>query len=149
MSIYNNILVVVDLTADSHFIIERAQQLAAGSSATFNLVHVVEYVPMEPVGETVLPALQIESELVIRAKENLSQLAQQHGLSGSKQIVTVGAIKLEVQQAAQQLGADLIVVGNHERRGLKALMNFAEDAVLHTSPCDVLAVHLPTSRPAG
>lgn len=146
MGIYNNILVVVDLSADSHFIIERAQQLVAGSATSFTLVHVVEYVPMEPMGETVLPAVQIEGELLVRAKEKLSQLAQRHGLSGSRQIVTVGAIKLEVQQAAQQVGADLIVVGNHERHGLKALVNFAEDAVLHTSPCDVLAIHLPTSR---
>ncbi len=146
MGMYNNILVVVDLSTDSNFIIERAQQLAAGSNASISLAHVVEYVPMEPMGETVLPAVQIEDELVARAKEKLAQLANQHALSNSRQIVTVGPIKLEIQQAAQQVAADLIVVGNHERHGLKALVNFTEDAVLHTSPCDVLAVHLPTHQ---
>ncbi len=148
MDIYKNILVVVDLTADSNFIIERTRKLAAGSTAAIALVHVVEYVPMEPMGETVLPAVQIEGELVTRARERLAELAKQHGLSDSRQIVTVGALKLEVQQAAQQLGSDLIVVGNHERHGLKALVNIAEDAVLHISPCDVLAVHLPISKSA-
>jgi universal stress protein A len=144
MGSYNNIMVVVDLTDDSNFIIERAQRLAAGSTTTVSLMHVVEYVPMEPMGETVLPTVQIEQELLARAREKLAQLANRHGLSGNQQIVTVGALKLEIQQAAQQVRADLIVVGNHERHGLKALVNFAEDAVLHISPCDVLAVHLPT-----
>jgi universal stress protein A len=144
MGIYNNILVVVDLSDDSNFIIERAKRLLTDNTATCSLLHVVEYVPMEPLGETVLPAVQIEGELVSRAREKLTQLATRHGLSDSKQMVTVGSIKLEIQQTAQQLGADLIVVGNHERHGLKELMNFTEDAVLHTSPCDVLAVHLPT-----
>ncbi len=142
MNIYNNILVVVDLSADSNLIVARAKAMA-GATATLTLLHVVEYVPLEPMGETVLPAMQIESELSARATEKLTQLAAQHGLSDVKQVITVGNIKAEIQHAAKQLGVDLIVVGNHERHGLKALVNFTEDAVLHTAPCDVLAVHLP------
>ncbi|MGC3982524.1 MAG: universal stress protein [Steroidobacteraceae bacterium] len=142
MGIYNNLLVVVDLTPESHFIIARAQALAADGAA-LSLMHVVEYMPMEPMGETVLPAVQLEGELVARAKEKLALLAAEHGLTHSRQIVTMGNIKTEIQSTAQQCAADLIVVGNHPRRGLKALVNFTEDAVLHVSPCDVLAVHLP------
>ncbi|MGE0114030.1 MAG: universal stress protein [Steroidobacteraceae bacterium] len=141
MSTYRNILVVVDLSADSHPIIDRAQALAA--PATLTLMHVVEYVPLEPMGETLLPAMQIEGELVKRATEKLAQLAAVHGLQDSRQIVAVGSIKAEIQHTAVEMGADLIVVGNHARHGLKALVNFTEDAVLHTASCDVLAVHLP------
>jgi universal stress protein A len=144
MNTYNNILVVVDLSADSPLIVRRAQAIAADSTARITLLHVVEYLPMEPMGETVLPTMQIETELVSRATEKLRALAQQQGLDHCAQQVMVGSIKTEIQLAAQQLGADLIVVGNHARHGLKALLNFTEDAVLHTAPCDVLAVHLPT-----
>lgn len=143
MSAYRNLLIVVDLSKDSDLIVTRAQALAAATPAIFTLMHVVEYVPLEPMGETVLPAVQIEDELVARATEKLAQLAAQHGLTGSRQLVTAGSIKTEIQLAAQRLGVDLIVVGNHPRHGLKALVNFTEDAVLHTAPCDVLAVHLP------
>lgn len=140
---YNQLLVVTDLSNDSNLIIERAKAIAAGTSAHLTLLHVVEYVPLEPLGETVLPAIQLEGEMVKRATEKLAQLAAQHGLSNSRQIVSVGSVKVETQQTAQELGVDLIVVGNHERHGLKALVNFTEDAVLHIAPCDVLAVHLP------
>lgn len=143
MHTYNNILVVVDLSADSNLIVQRAQAIASGTPATLTLLHVVEYLPMEPMGETVLPTMQIESELVNRATEKLQTLAHQHGLDHCVQRISVGNTKAEIQLTAREVAADLIVVGNHERHGLKALMNFTEDAVLHTSPCDVLAVHLP------
>jgi universal stress protein A len=94
-------------------------------------------------GEAVLPPVQMEAELLARAKTQMAQLASEWGVPADQQIVTVGSTKAETQQTAQKLGVDLIVVGNHERHGLKALVNFTEDAVLHTAPCDVLAVHLP------
>ena len=139
---YNKILAVVDLSAESGLIVERAKAMA-GTQAMLALLHVVEYVPLEPMGETVLPAVQIEGELVERATQKLGHLATEHGLSAAQQMIVVGSIKAEIQHAAQRFGADLIVMGNHERHGLKALVNFTEDAVLHTAPCDVLAVHLP------
>jgi universal stress protein A len=144
MGMYNKILVLTDLSADSSLIIERAKLMADGYPERLHLLHVVEYLPLEPMGEAVLPPIQIEGELLARAKEKLAQLASQWGLSASAQIVTIGSTKAEIQQTAQQLGVNLIVVGNHERHGLKALLNFTEDAVLHTAPCDVLAVHLPS-----
>ena len=143
MGLYNKILVVTDLSDESSVIIERAKAIAEGHADRLQLLHVVEYVPLEPMGETVLPTVQLEGELVIRATEKLAQIAAQHGLTSSHQWVTVGGTKTEIQRAAQRLGIDLIVVGNHERHGLKALVNFTADAVLHTAPCDVLAVHLP------
>lgn len=144
MGTYNKILVVTDLSDESNVIIERAKAVADGHTDRLQLLHVVEYLPLEPMGETVLPAVQLEGELVARATEKLAQMAAQHGLAGNQQLVTVGSTKTEIQHAAQRLGVDLIVVGNHERHGLKALVNFTEDAVLHTAPCDVLAVHLPS-----
>ena len=94
-------------------------------------------------GETVLASVQLETELVARATARLAQLAVDTGLNGAAQSVTVGTIKAEIQRAAEKMRCDLIVVGNHQRHGIKTLLNFTEDAVLHIAPCDVLAVHLP------
>jgi len=146
MDTYNKILVVVDLSPDSHLIVERAKSLIAGSTAQLTLLHVVEYVPLEPIGETLMPALEIEGELTTRATQRLRELATHHGLSHCTQLVVVGGIKMEIQYAAEQGQVDLIVVGNHGRQGLKAILNFTEDAVLHSASCDVLAVRLPTQR---
>lgn len=142
MSDYRKILLAVDLSEDSKVVGERAKALAERHGAEITLLHVVEYVPVEPMGEALLPTIQIETELVERARNRLSELANGLGLSHRPQWVETGAIKAEIIRAAQRLQADLIVLGSRERHGLAILLNFTEDAVLHAAPCDVLAVRL-------
>jgi universal stress protein A len=139
---YKNILLVVDLSEDSRVIGERAKAIAACYGSDITLLHVVEYVPVEPMGEALLPTVQIEGELVDRARLRLTELAAQLGLPQSRQLVETGGIKSEIIRTAQRLNADLIVLGSRERHGLAILLNFTEDAILHAAPCDVLAVRL-------
>lgn len=142
MGDYKNILLVVDLSEDSQIIGERAKAIAACHQAEITLLHVVEYVPVEPMGEALLPTVQIEGELVQRAKLRLTELAQKLSLSNSRQLVETGGIKTEIIRTAQRLHTDLIVLGSRERHGLAILLNFTEDTILHAAPCDVLAVRL-------
>ena len=139
---YKNILLVVDLSDDSQIIGQRAKAIAACYQADITLLHVVEYVPVEPMGEALLPTVQIEGELVERAKVRLTELAHSLSLSNSRQLVETGGIKTEIIRAAQRLNSDLIVLGSRERHGLAILLNFTEDTILHAAPCDVLAVRL-------
>jgi universal stress protein A len=142
MAEYKKILLVVDLSEDSQIIGERAKAIAACYQSAITLLHVVEYVPVEPMGEALLPTVQIESELVDRARIKLGELAVRLGLGAATQLVETGSIKAEIVRSAQKLGADLIVLGSRERHGLAILLNFTEDTVLHAAPCDVLAVRL-------
>ena len=139
---YRKILLVVDLTEDSVIVGERAKAIAACYQSTIQLLHVVEYVPVEPMGETLLPAAQIEEELIERALVRLKELANTLGLGSSECFVEAGNIKAEIIRVAQEQKVDLIVLGSRERHGLAILLNFTEDTVLHASPCDVLAVRL-------
>ncbi|GFE83069.1 universal stress protein A [Steroidobacter agaridevorans] len=139
---YKNILLVVDLSDDSQIIGERAKAIAACYQSEITLLHVVEYVPVEPMGEALLPTVQIEGELVDRAKLRLAELAKKLSLSNSRQLVETGGIKSEIIRSAQRLHSDLIVLGSRERHGLAILLNFTEDTILHAAPCDVLAVRL-------
>jgi universal stress protein A len=143
MSAYLKILLVVDLSEDSQIVGERAKAIAACFRSEITLLHVVEYVPVEPMGEALLPAIQVESELLERARERLAQLALQLALPDIPRLVETGSIKTEIIRASQRLGSDLIVLGSHERHGLAILLNFTEDTILHAAPCDVLAVRLP------
>ena len=133
---------VVALDEHSERIGARARDIAAICNAELSMLHVVEYVPVEPMGETLLPAVQIEEELVQRAKQRLAELAQRLGVESARREVAAGNIKAEIVRAAQEQKADLIVLGSHERRGPSILVNFTEDTVLHAAPCDVLAVRL-------
>jgi universal stress protein A len=140
---YRKILLCLDLTDDSEKVAERARALAAAFGAELTLLHVVEYVPVEPMGEALLPAVQIEGELVERARVRIAELAARVGLDHCERLVNTGNIKTEVVRIAQTSGIDLIVIGSRERHGVSILFNFTEDTVLHAAPCDVLAVRLP------
>jgi universal stress protein A len=139
---YQKILLCLDLTDDSTKIAQRAKDIAARCGAEIILLHVVEYVPVEPMGEALLPAVQIEGELVDRATQRIARLAAELGLENARRVVHTGNIKTEVVRLAQEHNADLIVIGSRERHGVSILFNFTEDTVLHAAPCDVLAVRL-------
>ena len=139
---YKKFLLCLDLTDDSEVIAERAKSLANRCGASMTLLHVVEYVPVEPMGEALLPAVQIEGELVERATSRLAELAHTLDLGQADRLVLTGNIKSEVVRVAQERGADLILIGSRERHGVSILFNFTEDTVLHAAPCDVLAIRL-------
>lgn len=139
---YRKILLCLDLTDDSERIAERARTLAAAFGAELTLLHVVEYVPVEPMGEALLPAVQIEGELVERARVRIAEFAVRLGLEHCERLVITGNVKSEVVRIAQTRAIDLIVIGSRERHGVSILFNFTEDTVLHAAPCDVLAVRL-------
>jgi universal stress protein A len=129
MSVYRRILLVVDLTEDSLIIGRRAQALAGVLGAEVELLHVVEFVPVEPMGETLMPSVQIEDELLERARQRLATLAGELGMAGSTTRVEAGNVKSEIVRVARERNSDLIVPGSRERHGLSILVNFTEDTV--------------------
>jgi universal stress protein A len=142
---YQRVLAAVDLGEQSPLVLARAKAVAGVTGARLRLVHVVEYVPVEPMGEALLPAVNIEEELVAGARARLAELAGSAGLGGVEQRVLPGTIKAELLREARDWPADLVVLGSRERHGLALIVNLTEDAVLHAAPCDVLAVRLPKS----
>ncbi len=132
----------MDLGEKSEQIGARARDLAALMGAELSVLHVVEYVPVEPMGETLLPAVQIEEELVQRATQRLEEFTSKLGIGTARRQVAAGNIKAEIVRAAQEQQSDLIVIGCRERRGPSILVNLTEDTVLHAAPCDVLGIRL-------
>jgi universal stress protein A len=140
MGVYRRVLLVVDLTEDSLAIGRKAQALAAALGAEVELLHVVEFVPVEPIGETLMPSVHVEEELLESARARLAALATELGLGGASCRVESGNVKGEIVRAARERHADLIILGSRERHGLSVLVNLTEDTVLHAAPCDVLAM---------
>ena len=142
MPAYQKVLVVLDLSTDSEQVAAAGRDMAAHSQAQIILLHVVEFVPVEPLGETLMPTVQIEEELVKRSQTKLQDLATRLGIGAATLLVKAGNIKAEILNVAKDFAADLIVVGSRERHGIAILVNFTEDTVLHAAHCDVLAVRL-------
>ena len=142
MSVYRRILLIVDLDDDSLAIGRRARAIATSLAAHIELLHVLELMPLEPVGENAMPSMQIEAQLVERARARLAAFAAELGLEGAHCQVEVGTVKSDIVRIARERNIDLIVLGSRERHGLSVLVNFTEDTVLHAAPCDVLAVRV-------
>jgi universal stress protein A len=139
---YKKLLVLLDLSEDSERVAVAGRDLAAYSNAAMTLMHVVEYIPLEPLGEAMMPAPEIENELADRARRTLTDLVARLALPRTNCRVESGNTKAEILRAAKEEQADLIVLGSRERHGLAILVNFTEDTVLHAAHCDVLAVRL-------
>jgi universal stress protein A len=142
MAGYRKLLVLLDLSQDSERVAVAARDLAAYSNAAMVLMHVVDFVPVEPLGESLMPVPQIEDELSKRSGGKLSELITRLALPRTTWRVETGNTKAEILRVAKEEQADLIVLGSRERHGLAILVNFTEDTVLHAAHCDVLAVRL-------
>ena len=141
MADYKKILVLLDLTDASEQIAAAGRDMAAYSNAAMVMLHVVEFVPAEPMGETLMPTVQIEEDLARRAQVKLNELSARFG-SRSTTRVEAGNKKTEILRVAKEEAVDLIVLGSRVRHGLGILVNFTEDTVLHAAHCDMLAVRI-------
>jgi universal stress protein A len=142
MAGYQKLLVLLDLSEDSKQVAIAGRDLAAHSNASMVVLHVVEFVPVEPLGESLMPTVQIEDELINRSRAKLTEFITRLGLARATGRVEAGNTKSEILRVAEEEEVDLIVLGSRERHGLAILVNFTEDTVLHAAHCDVLAVRL-------
>jgi universal stress protein A len=146
MAPYRRVLLVVDLSDDSLAIGRKAQALCHVLQAQVELLHVVEFMPVEPMGETLMPAVQVEEDLLQSARQRLSRLAAELGLPQAVCHVESGNVKAQILRLAREQHIDLIILGSRERHGPSILVNLTEDTVLHGAHCDVLAMRAGKRR---
>ena len=143
MSGYQRLLLGVDFSKDTATIAARAMDLAACYQAELNVLHVVEYVPLDPGNEWMVPPeVEVEQTLMERAEASMDRLAERLGLSRERCTVALGSPKHELIRRAEESATDLIVVGSHGRHGLARILGSTANGVVHGAPCDVLAVRI-------
>jgi universal stress protein A len=142
MADYRKVLVLLDLSEGSEKVFNAGRDMASHSKAALVALHVVDYPPVEPMGETLMPSMAIEQELMDRSRARIEQLIAHSGAPNARGRIEMGNTKAEILRVAEEESADLIVLGSRERHGLAILVNFTEDTVLHAAHCDVLAVRL-------
>ncbi len=142
MTRYRKLLLLLDLSDASTQVARAARELVQGSDAEIIALHIVDFVPVEPLGETLLPSVEMQSDLAASARERLTALIRSQQLPNARGRVEIGNTKAQILRVAAEEAADLIVLGSRERHGLAILVNFTEDTLLHASHCDVLAIRL-------
>ncbi len=142
MSIYNVILVAVDLSSEAQQLASKARELAHANNATLHLVHVIEPLSFAYGGDVPMDLSSIQDQLDEHAHNKLAHFGERMDYPISGQHVVSGHTETEIHRLADSLNVDLIVVGSHGRHGLALLLGSTANGVLHGAHCDVLAVRV-------
>lgn len=142
MSDYNHILVAVDLSEDSATILQRARSVAGSTAAQLHVIHVIEPLSFAYGGDIPMDFSGIQDEIYQQATQQLERFAQNSGIDASHRHIVMGRPEVEIHAMAEEIKADLIVVGSHGRHGLALLMGSTANGVLHGAKRDVLAVRV-------
>jgi len=138
---YRHVLVAVDLTKDSHKILERALQIADRNHAKLSIMHTLEPLGFAYGGDIPMDLTSIQDQLDDHAKQRLAEIADAQ-VARDDQHVVVGMPDTEIHRFADEHDVDLIVVGSHGRHGFALLLGSTSTGVLHGAQCDVLAVRV-------
>ena len=143
MSTYKHLMIAVDLSRNTDWLIDKGKALAMVFGARTSLVHVVEYLQADVSDELSMPReAELDQELTELAETRLRELCDRHRFPDDACFLRRGSTKHEILRLAEQQDVDLIVVGSHGRSGIQLLLGSTANAVLHGAHCDVLAVRV-------
>lgn len=143
MSVYNKIVVAVDLSGDSQKVIDTALKVASGNAAKLSLVHVVEPIAAAySMDAYAININELQQEAMSIAAQKVAELGERLKIDKKQQYTLLGSPAVEIRNLATELGADAIVIGSHGHSGWKILLGSTANKVLHGATCDVLTVHV-------
>jgi nucleotide-binding universal stress UspA family protein len=147
MSNFKHILMPTDFETPSSYALELAIGLAQAFDANLTLLHVWE-IPAYPYNEVMLSNGDLASSMEKAAAKRLTETLRhvQERLPRANSELRTGVPWREVVASAGALGADLIVMGTHGRRGLThAFLGSVAEKVVRASPVPVLTTHGPAA----
>ena len=142
MRAFENVVVGLDLhEAAAGLILSRACQFA--ESEDIEVVHVCDHLHHRhqdyPVG-VFKTSEELDAATIAEADQELDKICQPFGIGRHQVLDGEPAAALHAHAAHH---GDLVVVGSHGRHGWRLLFGSTPNAVVHGTPCDVLAVHIP------
>jgi nucleotide-binding universal stress UspA family protein len=137
---YQRILVATDFSPHSETALDAAISIAP-AGAGIEVVHCWQ-TPIMPAG---IPVAAVRADLERNVADAGARLLDQRSAGRAITFIPVESSPTDgIRARAEQIQADLVVVGSHGRRGVKRwlLGSIAETTVRH-APCSVLVVRLP------
>lgn len=143
---YQNILVAVDDSPISYAAIEHAEQLAKIMNSQVTVLSVLAVDPM--VGVDFYKIAPSITEYVMAAEKNaqgrlddIQQTLAQHGVHATTKIARESSTATAILKVAEEIQADLIIMGSHGHKGLKKwVLGSVAQEVLSNSHYPVLVV---------
>ncbi len=139
---YQHILFATDFSPEAGFAEARAIEMAELNLAQLSVIHVIDYYPSAQLegGLAMLP--DIEAKMNENAQQEMENCVARLSIKAENAHIGHGPPKREITDYANDIGADLIVMGSHGRHGLGLLLGSTANGVLHVAKCDVLAVRV-------
>ena len=104
----------------------------------FGVLGLIAYGPMTSAGITIPSEMEIKESIF----PGLAEKAEAAGFSRENVHIRFGRAADVIVDLADEIEADVIVIGSHGRHGVKLLLGSTANAVLHQASCDVLAVRV-------
>lgn len=139
METYRRILATTDFSEASRPALALACTMARDYGAELTIVHVCE---VPSLGETGPIPYDLVIPLAQAAEKQLEELVRSlPAPPGTRSFVKLGSAWEQILAAAQETGADLVVLGTHGRRGIThAFIGSVAERVVRLSPIPVLTV---------
>jgi nucleotide-binding universal stress UspA family protein len=144
MANIRRILVATDFTATSNLALDWAIELAAPLGASVTVIHAYEIPVIGFPDGALIATSEVAARISTAARAALDSVVEQREGRGvpltSK--LREGVAWEEINAVADEMDADLIVLGTHGRRGIaRALLGSVADKVIRTSHRPVTTLH--------
>jgi nucleotide-binding universal stress UspA family protein len=146
MFVLRRVLVPVDFTETSDRALEYALELARKFEAKITVMHAYQIPVYGFPDATYITAAEVAGQISIAAQARLDAILEAQKTSGVEMtaILRDGVAWEEINRVADEVKADLIIIGTHGRRGLaRALLGSVAENVIRTSTMPVLVIHGP------
>jgi nucleotide-binding universal stress UspA family protein len=148
MTAPKHLLVAVDFTSASDHALERALDMAAGLGARVTVIHVYAVRALRIADSDYIPSADEVSRVSAEAEQKLEAVMARHqrqGVAIDFHLRTGRPPAEEINTYAAEIGADLIVVGTHNRGALgRVILGSVAEDVIRAAKIPVLTVHEPT-----
>lgn len=144
---FKTILFATDFSPSSEHAFRYALSLARKFEARLGIIHVINE-PVDLRGFYVphISFDQLEAEIEQGARKLMEGFCEKHagGYAGVETFVVPGIPYDEIIRKAQEISADLVVVGTHGRTGLDhVLFGSTAEKVVRKSPVPVMTIRIP------
>lgn len=141
MNAFQNVLVGLDLSGvNAPTILARACQIA--DSDDIEVLHICDHLHKRHQDYGVSEfanSEELDKRIIADADSRLEDMCSNFGITHHK---VIGGKTADAMHEYAREHADLVVIGSHGRLGVQTLFGSTSNAMVHGTPCDVLAVHI-------
>jgi nucleotide-binding universal stress UspA family protein len=141
MNLPKIILVATDLSECAEQALDYAVALAGKLEAKIHLLSVIG-IPSMGIPEVGVAVTNTLIESTVHTQQaGLDKLVSRRASANIETLLRTGDARDLIIDVAREIGADLIVMGTHGRRGVRrALIGSIAESVVRTAPCPVLTI---------